>query len=57
MKQFLITFVIQLVLWFLATVICGMLGITLTFLGVAWFIILFVNVLLGMVINVLIGNV
>lgn len=57
MKQFLVTLGVQFVLWFLAAVICGMLGITVTFLGGVWFLILIVNVLLGMVINVLIDNV
>jgi hypothetical protein len=56
MKHFLITLCIQLVLWFLATVICGMMGVQITFLGGLWVAILVINVIFGTVINFLIGN-
>lgn len=56
MKHFLITFCIQLVLWFLATAICGMMGVQVAFLGGLWLAILVINAIVGTFINFLIGN-
>lgn len=57
MKSFLISVGVQCILWVIAVVICGLAGIAVPFGGAVWFLILIVNVLLGMVINVLIDNV